>query len=36
MPLHIIKGDISEFTNKVDAMVVPANKRPVVGYYIIR
>lgn len=31
MPLHIVKKDIAMFTNKVDAMVVPANKQPVVG-----
>lgn len=32
MPLHIISGDIFSFLNKVDAIVVPANKKPVVGH----
>lgn len=32
MPLHIdTTDDIFEYANKVDAMVVPANKRPIVG-----
>lgn len=32
MPLHIISGDIFSFKNKVDAIVVPANIKPVVSY----
>lgn len=32
MPLHIISGDIFSLKNKVDAFVVPANKKPVAGY----
>lgn len=31
MPLHIIKGDIFDYANKADAIVVPANKYPKVG-----
>ncbi|MBQ5331712.1 MAG: macro domain-containing protein [Oscillospiraceae bacterium] len=32
MPLHNITGDLLKFKNKADAIVVPANKEPVVGY----
>lgn len=32
VPLHIITGDIFSFKNKVDAIVVPANKKPAVSY----
>ncbi|MGN1415787.1 MAG: macro domain-containing protein [Oscillospiraceae bacterium] len=32
MPLHIINGDIFDFKGKVDAIVVPANKKPVTGF----
>lgn len=31
MPLHIINGNLADYINKVDAMVVPANKEPVVS-----